>query len=92
MIESKARPVPEDNVEVGRGTLRDGKPRQIGRRLGAGRACGLGVESPIRVTKAQTRQTVCDVPQPFPRARRGSPLVRGLAIQVVEEKEIFGTA
>jgi len=91
MIESKARPVTKDNVEVGRGTLREGEPRQIGRRLGAWRACGLVVESPVRVTEAQARQTMRAVPQPFPRARRGYPLVRGWTVQILEAEEIIRT-
>jgi hypothetical protein len=92
MVESEARPVTEDNIEVGRGTLREGKPGQIGRRLGAGRACGLGVESAVRVTEAQARQTVRDVPQPFPCGRRGYLRVWGWTGHVSEEEEIIGTA
>jgi hypothetical protein len=84
--------VAEDNGQVGRGSLRDGKPREIGWRLGAGRTCGLVVESPGSVTVAQARQTVRNVPQTFPRTRRGYPLVRGLTVQVIEEEEIIGTA
>ncbi len=92
MVESEARPVTEDNVQVGRGTVRDGKPRQIGGRLGAGRPCGLGVESPGGVTIAQACQTVRDVPEPFPLVGGCYPLVWGLTTQLIEEEEIIGTA
>jgi hypothetical protein len=92
MVESEARPVTEDNGQIGRGTVRDDKPREIGRRLGARRACGLCMESPGGVTEAQARQTMRDVPQPFPLVRRGYPLDRSLTIQVSEEEEILGTA
>src|SRR5215831_11141302 len=91
LVKPEARPVAEDKIQVSRGTLRNSKPRQVGRRLGAWRACGLGVELPGSVTEAQARQTVCDVPQPFPLVRRGYPLVRGLTIQIIEEEEILGT-
>jgi hypothetical protein len=91
MVESEARPVTEDNGQVGRGTARDGKPREIRGRLGARRACGLCVESPGGVTIAQARQTVRDVPQPFPRASRGYPLVRGWTVQILEEESIIRT-
>jgi hypothetical protein len=90
MIESEARPVTEDDGQVGRGTTRDGKPRQIGRRLGAGRACGLCIEFPDGVTVAQARQTVRDVAPPFPRARRGYPL-RGWTVEILEEERIIRT-
>jgi hypothetical protein len=92
MVKPEARPVAEDKIQVSGGTLRNSKPRQIGRRLGAWRACGLGVEFPGSVTEAQARQTVRDVPQPFPLVRSGYTLVGGLTIQSIEEAEIIGTA
>jgi len=84
--------VPEDKGQVSGGTMWDGKPREIGRRLRAGRAGGLCIESPGGITETQTRQTVCDVSQPLPLVRRAPSLVRSLTLQVVEEAEMLGTA